>query len=689
MGIKKICLNCYKEYKNGETQCSYCGFSKDKYERQPSCMDIESELCNGRYLVGQLIDESDTKKIYMGWDTAMKKKIFIQEYFPLRTVKRNSDKTAVELKNAGDEALFENEKSLYKKLLSNVAQISIAAKGLEKIEDFFEENNTIYIVIAYQKGVRLNEFIEQYGVMPADKMKTGFKNMMYSLEKLHVSGMTHANIVPENIFVCRNGEIWLLNFGITGKADIKKDIVDLGKSVFFGLTGSNTCDYSKLPSDMDQKTIDAVKACLNGNSLYETYIKSFGKDDDIEYAHNYKRVIKHEDYEVVNVSEETVQIATNEKKEKNEEAELNKEKTSEIANNSQNADNPEDKKIDESDGADILADSDALVGLSDLDESDALDEIDDLDDLKEENTNSSSKIKIPKIKRKTKKIKPIKRKQEPVVENDGEDELLDEDGDESMEESLSEKKHFELPDIPYKKIVIAIIIVGGLLIGGSYMHYAAPTIGQHKDKQEKAVEKEATAVPKKSAIPQYVVPNVAGKTKYEAENKLTEAFQITVTEVYDETIPAGIVIKQSILPGETVSLQNNQKANISLVVSKGVKPDTRILVPNVTGLNKQNAVEKLKKVGLKVEVKYAYNDNVSNGKIVSQSPDSDTKIEKNDIVTIYVSKEKKATPKPYVNNSNNDNNHNNNKNNANKSQNSSNKNIKQRDPFAGNTDPFN
>lgn len=36
-----------------------------------------------------------------------------------------------------------------------------------------------------------------------------------------------------------------------------------------------------------------------------------------------------------------------------------------------------------------------------------------------------------------------------------------------------------------------------------------------------------------------------------------------------------------------------------------------------------------------------------------------------------------------------DNNHNNNKNNANKSQNSSNKNIKQRDPFAGNTDPFN
>jgi len=689
MGIKKICLNCYKEYKNGETQCSYCGFSKDKYERQPSCMDIESELCNGRYLVGQLIDESDTKKIYMGWDTAMKKKIFIQEYFPLRTVKRNSDKTAVELKNAGDEALFENEKSLYKKLLSNVAQISIAAKGLEKIEDFFEENNTIYIVIAYQKGVRLNEFIEQYGVMPADKMKTGFKNMMYSLEKLHVSGMTHANIVPENIFVCRNGEIWLLNFGITGKADIKKDIVDLGKAVFFGLTGSNTCDYSKLPSDMDQKTIDAVKACLNGNSLYETYIKSFGKDDDIEYAHNYKRVIRQEDYEVVNVPEETVQVTTNEKKEKNEEAESNEEKASEIANNSQNVVNPEDKKIDEIDESDILDDSDDLVDLSDLDESDALDEIDDLDDPKEENTNSSPKIKIPKIKRKTKKIKPVKREQEPVVEIDGEDELLDEDEDKSMEESLSEKKHFEFPDIPYEKIVIAIIIVGVLLMGGRHVYYATLTIGQHKDKKEKAVEKEATAVPKKSAIPQYVVPDVAGKTKNEAENKLTEAFQITVTEVYDETIPAGIVIKQSILPGETVSLQNNQKANISLVVSKGVKPDTRILVPNVTGLNKQTAVEKLKKVGLKVKVEYAYNDNVSNGKIVSQSPDSDTKIEKNDIVTIYVSKGKQATPKPYANNSNNDNNHNNNKNNANKSQNSNNKNIKQRDPFAGNTDPFN
>lgn len=66
MGIKKICLNCYKEYKNGETQCSYCGFSKDKYERQPSCMDIESELCNGRYLVGQLIDESEHKKNIYG-----------------------------------------------------------------------------------------------------------------------------------------------------------------------------------------------------------------------------------------------------------------------------------------------------------------------------------------------------------------------------------------------------------------------------------------------------------------------------------------------------------------------------------------------------------------------------------------------------------------------------------------------
>lgn len=686
MGIKRICLNCYKEYKNGETQCPYCGFSKDKYERQPSCIDVESGLCNGRYLVGQLANENDTKKTYKGWDTAMKKKIFIQEYFPLRTVKRNSDKTTVELKNMDDKALFENEKSLYKKLLSNVAQISIAAKGLEKIEDFFEENNTIYIVIAYQRGVRLNEFIEQYGVMPADKMKTGFKNMMYSLEKLHASGMTHANIVPENIFVCRNGEIWLLNFALMGKTDIKKDIVDLGKAVFFGLTGTNTCDYSKLPSDIDQKTIDAVKACLNSNPLYETYINSFGKDDDIEYAHNYKRVITHEDYEVVNVSEEATQVAANRK---NEEVGLNEKKISEISKNPRNVVNPEDSKIDEIDETDILDESDVLDDLSDLDESDDLDEFNDLEDL-EENTNRSPKIKIPKIKRKEKKIKLIKMRQEPVEENDREDELFDENVEESMEESLSEKKHFELPDIPYEKIVIAIIIAGVLLMGGRYVYDAIPTISQHKNKtKENTVEKEATAIPKKSETPQYVVPDVAGKTKDEAEGKLVEAFQITVTEVYDETIPAGIVIKQSILPGEIVSLQNNQKANIGIVVSKGVKPDTKILVPNVTGCTKQNAVETLKKVGLKIKVEYAYNDNVSNGKIVSQSPISDTKIEKNDMVTIYVSKGKKATPKPYSNNSNNANNHNSNKKNANKSQNSNKKNVKQKDPFAGNTDPFN
>lgn len=72
----------------------------------------------------------------------------------------------------------------------------------------------------------------------------------------------------------------------------------------------------------------------------------------------------------------------------------------------------------------------------------------------------------------------------------------------------------------------------------------------------------------------------------------------------------------------------------------------RVYVPNVTGMSLEDAEENLTANGLKMNVEYAYNDNVAKDDVISQSPKGGNKAEEGFTVDLVVSLGAESRPSP-------------------------------------------
>ncbi len=128
------------------------------------------------------------------------------------------------------------------------------------------------------------------------------------------------------------------------------------------------------------------------------------------------------------------------------------------------------------------------------------------------------------------------------------------------------------------------------------------------------------------------VPNVVGMTEANATSKLSGlGLNVSVEYENSDTAASGTVIKQN----ASTNSKMQKGSDITIIVSRGTQKAT---VPNVIGQAESSAVSILQNIGLNVSVIHAYNDTVSNGHVISQSPSVDTTLEKGSTVTISVSK---------------------------------------------------
>lgn len=132
------------------------------------------------------------------------------------------------------------------------------------------------------------------------------------------------------------------------------------------------------------------------------------------------------------------------------------------------------------------------------------------------------------------------------------------------------------------------------------------------------------------------VGNYKGMSLEKARERIDNKFKIEVIEQYSDK-ENGIVIGQD--PESDTELEEGR--TIQLIVSKGVKPEDKVSVPNVKGKSKSSAKSQLESMGLEVLVKEAYSDDVAKGEVISQTPSHGSKVSKNTTVVITVSKGKK------------------------------------------------
>ena len=167
----------------------------------------------GRYTIEKVLGQGGFGITYLGIDELHEKKVAIKEFFPQGIVTRNIEyQDTVTVTFVGEKDNYEKGKERFLKEARTMAKFS-KDEGIVKALDFFEINNTAYIVMEYLEGITLKQYLrENQRIAPEDLIEL-LVPLIESLDEIHSQGMIHRDISPDNIMVLPDGRIKLMDFG--------------------------------------------------------------------------------------------------------------------------------------------------------------------------------------------------------------------------------------------------------------------------------------------------------------------------------------------------------------------------------------------------------------------------------------------------------------------------------------------
>lgn len=167
----------------------------------------------GHYTIEGVLGQGGFGITYLGIDELHEKKVAIKEFFPQGIVTRNIEyQDTVTVTFVGEKENYEKGKERFLKEARTMAKFS-KDEGIVKALDFFEINNTAYIVMEYLEGITLKQYLrENQRIAPEDLIEL-LVPLIESLDEIHSQGMIHRDISPDNIMVLPDGRIKLMDFG--------------------------------------------------------------------------------------------------------------------------------------------------------------------------------------------------------------------------------------------------------------------------------------------------------------------------------------------------------------------------------------------------------------------------------------------------------------------------------------------
>lgn len=209
--MRQLCLGCMEQYSDEFDVCPHCGFIKGTPSEEAYHMDPGAVIHN-RYLVGRVIGSGGFGITYLGYDLTLQKKVAIKEYFPVEFATRMQNQTMVTVFSGEKEEQFVTG---MKKSLDEARRLAEFQQtpGITQVFDFFEENNTAYIVMEFLEGETLKEKLKRDGVMTVEEALPIVFAVLGALRTVHVKDIIHRDIAPDNIYLLKGGEVKLLDFG--------------------------------------------------------------------------------------------------------------------------------------------------------------------------------------------------------------------------------------------------------------------------------------------------------------------------------------------------------------------------------------------------------------------------------------------------------------------------------------------
>ncbi len=269
---KKRCANCFGEIK--AEPCPKCGYSKNSVVSDAEVLPRGTKLA-GKYIVGGVIGRGGFGITYLVFDIKADKILAVKEYFPMNIAVREHRGLSVQPINDKKSDAYNDGLERFSEESSRISQFN-GNPNIVNVFECFHENNTAYYIMEYLSGITLEKYIENHGAANVEQCVYLAEKLALALVAIHSAGLLHRDIAPDNIMLCEDGKIKLLDFGAARKVSeetsltvmmktgftpveqyssgtdltAKSDIYALGMILFYVLTGKQPKSvFSRMEND--------------------------------------------------------------------------------------------------------------------------------------------------------------------------------------------------------------------------------------------------------------------------------------------------------------------------------------------------------------------------------------------------------------------------------------------------------
>lgn len=210
--MNMLCGECFAEIELGE-KCPKCGYENVKSEKEVNSLDVGTIL-NERYVIGRVLGVGGFGITYKAFDSVLGHMVAIKEYLPNEFSTRVPTQAKVTIYTGDKREQFLAGQKRFVDEARKLAKFQHRDE-IVHIFDFFDENNTSYIIMEFLDGKTLQEVLkekEKNRIEVAEAVEYTV-SILDALNEVHTAGILHRDIAPDNVFLTKDGKVKLIDFG--------------------------------------------------------------------------------------------------------------------------------------------------------------------------------------------------------------------------------------------------------------------------------------------------------------------------------------------------------------------------------------------------------------------------------------------------------------------------------------------
>ncbi|NTV94833.1 MAG: serine/threonine protein kinase [Thiobacillus sp.] len=170
----------------------------------------------GEYAIDRKIGGGGFSMVYLAFDPGGLP-VAIKEYMPDGMVMRDPDGTVRPISEEKDKSFRQGMKYFFDegRTLANIRHPNVV-----EVTNFFRANETVYMVMRYERGKTLQRHIHDLREEPMREgfIRAVFIQLLNGLREIHAQRLLHLDIKPSNIYIRQDASPLLIDFGAARQA---------------------------------------------------------------------------------------------------------------------------------------------------------------------------------------------------------------------------------------------------------------------------------------------------------------------------------------------------------------------------------------------------------------------------------------------------------------------------------------